>query len=257
VSMGFASVTTQLPVKFPFWSAILTQSANTVSISGLSTYTVTIQPPSGESWLVWINAFADDTMAGTYVAYYAYNGTSATLQYASYAGENASGNTAPGYSTPRIGMLELLTSSLYGQVAIHNQETSSITGGYGYSGFQLSQPLWTPKRLTDPGKPFIVPTDATLPDPIQPLAKYEALILGLDPTKPNDYVLGIILERDTPLAVDPATGQVVERGSAFVSADALANLITQFKSGQLDYVKAGYEKYLLKWKAEGIDFGIV
>jgi len=37
----------------------------------------------------------------------------------------------------------------------------------------------------------------------------------------------------------------------------LANLITQFKSGQLDYVKAGYEKYLLKWKAEGIDFGIV
>jgi hypothetical protein len=251
--MGFASITTQLPVKFPFWSAILTQSANSVTVSAGATYTVAIQPPSGESWLVWVNAFENQTASGSYAAYYAYNGTSATLQYASYTY-----NGAYGLSTPYIAMLELLTSSLYGQIALYNANTdSSCPGGYGYSGFQLSQPLFTPKRLDDPHKPFIVPTSATLPDPIQPLAKYEALILGLDPTKPNDYVLGVILERDTPLAVDPATGQVLERASQFVSANTLANLITQFQSGQLDYVKAGYEKYLLKWKAERIDFGIV
>jgi len=251
VSMGFASITTQLPVKFPFWSAILTQSANSVSISAGATYTVTIQPPSGESWLVWVNGFQNNSAYGSYVAFYAYNGTTATIQIASYTG---GGNY--GLNTPYLGVLELLTSSLYGQLAIYNANTStSLSGGYGYSGFQLSQPLFTPKRLDDPPKPFIVPTDATLPDPIQPLAKYEALILGLN--GPNDYALGIILERDTPLAVDPATGQVLERGSQFVSANTLANLITQFKSGQLDYVKAGYEKYLLKWKAEGIDFGIV
>jgi len=253
VSMGFASITTRLPVKFPFWSAILTQSANSVTLSAGATYTVAIQPTSGESWLVWINAFLNVNIPGSYVAYYTYNGSTATLQY-----EDVTVGLGSGYGVmPYIAMLELLTSSLYGQISFYNANDSPSSGGYGYSGFQLSQPLWAPKRLADPPKPFIAPTDAPLPDPIQPLAKYEALILGLDPSKPNDYALGIILERDTPLAVDPATGQVVERGSQFVRADVLANLITQFKSGQLDYVKAGYEKYLLKWKAEGIDFGIV
>jgi hypothetical protein len=89
------------------------------------------------------------------------------------------------------------------------------------------------------------------------LDKYKALILGLDPERPDEYALGIILEEDTPLAIDPNTGFPVERKSAYVKADVLADLILKFKSGALDYVKAGYEPYLKKWKSEGIDLGVL
>jgi hypothetical protein len=69
--------------------------------------------------------------------------------------------------------------------------------------------------------------------------------------------LAVILEEDTPLAVDENTGFTVERKSVYVLADVLADLITKFRTGALDYVKAGYEPYLRKWKAGGIDLGVV
>lgn len=33
--------------------------------------------------------------------------------------------------------------------------------------------------------------------------------------------------------------------------------VTKFRKGTLDYMKAGYEPYLKKWKSEGIDLGIL
>jgi hypothetical protein len=144
---------------------------------------------------------------------------------------------------------------MYARLYYYNADpTSSCAMRYGYSGLKLSRPLWSPKRLEGRALPFKKATDAPLPDPIKPLEKYKALIL--DPVS-NEYVLGVVLEENTPLAVDEKTGFPVERMSAYVKADVLADLITKFKSGALDYAKAGYEKYLIKWKSEGIDLGVL
>jgi hypothetical protein len=43
--------------------------------------------------------------------------------------------------------------------------------------------------------------------------------------------------------------------SAYVPADTLADLITQFKQGKSSPDITGYTKYIMKWKNEGIDLG--
>jgi hypothetical protein len=236
--------------KFPFWSAMITAQHNYITISGGSTGSITIRPPSGEVWLVWIDQSFFGNTAGSYTDYYDYDGVTSFLLKRFETG-GTYGNRVPHLETCKI-----LTNTMYARLLAYNSDTATRYLYYGYSGFKLSQPLWTPKRLTDIAKTFKMKTDLPLPDPIKKLDKYKALILGLDPAKPDDYALGIILEEDAPLAVDEK-GFAVERKSAYVKADTLADLITKFKSGAIDYVKAGYEPYLKKWKAEGIDFGIV
>jgi hypothetical protein len=157
---------------------------------------------------------------------------------------------------PHISGLAVISNTNYLQIFAVNQDSVAHYLRYMYSGFKLSQPLWTPQRLVEMAGPRKLPTDLPLPDPIKPLDKYKALILGLDPAKPGDYVLGIVLEEDTPIAVDPKTGFPVERYSAYVSATALADLIMKFKRKELDPVATGYKKYLGKWFSEGIDLGV-
>jgi len=234
--------------KFPFWSAIITQQHGKVTIAAGSWKDVFIQPPSGETWWVEI-AFSGDNNSITYLRYYDYP-----------PGEMHCSVGSSSYEYWKcIVVSRILTNSLYALLRYSNLSSSNTYyGRYGYSGFKLSQPLWSPKRLDPaPPKPLKLKTDLPLPDPIKALDKYKALILGLDPTRPGEYALGIILEEDTPLAIDPATGFPVERKSAYVKADVLADMILKFKSGAIDYVKAGYETYLRKWKVEGIDFGIL
>jgi hypothetical protein len=139
----------------------------------------------------------------------------------------------------------------------YNASTTTVAGIYGYSGFKLSEPKWTPKRLNDPpAQPWKKPTTLNLPSSIAPLQKYAAEILGLDPAKPNDYALGVILEEDTPLAVDEKTGFPVERLTAVVKADVLADYIAKFKAKTADPVATGYASYIKKWLDEGIDLGV-
>jgi len=228
--------------QFPFWSAIILQTQGSVSVPASSTVNVVIQPPSNETWFVWIDAFID-------------RGILSNVRYSDFDGTTARIHTDS--ANPRIGVLKILTNTLYTQLTFYNDTTSARTAYYGYSGFKLSKPHWVPQRPDSTStNQFKLSTDLPLPDPIKPLNKYKALILGLDPSKPNDYALGIILEEDTPLAIDQ-TGFPVERKSVYISADALANLVMQFRSGKIDYVKAGFEPYLKKWKAEGIDLGVV
>jgi hypothetical protein len=235
--------------KFPFWSAIITQQSQGRLLAGTGGTYITIQPPPNEVWFVFIDFSIDTSSSGTYIAYNDYDG--ATLRIHTWMKTGGS----YGNYLPQLSVTKILTNSLYARLDFY--PTSSTYLEYGYSGFKLSQPLWTPKRLndTDP-KPWKRATTLPLPDPIKPLDKYKAEILGLDPTKPEEYALGIILEEDTPLAIDPATNFPVERLTAVVKADVLADLIAKFKAGKADPATTGYLKYLRRWKAEGIDFGI-
>jgi hypothetical protein len=237
--------------KFPFWSAIITQSQGSVYCSTAGTvYYVTIQPPAGETWLIWLDFYLDYGGGNSYVRYEDYNGTAARWHSDCFTGGTY------GSVYPHLGVMKILTNSLYGRMAFVSGASGKY-GYYGYSGFKLSQPLWSPKRLpaVEP-KPWKKPRSEPLPDLISALDKYAYDILGIDPSKPEEYALGIILEEDTPLAIDPATGFPVERLTAVVKADVLADLIAKFKAGTADPVATGYRRYLGKWKAEDIDLGV-
>ncbi|MEM4570941.1 MAG: hypothetical protein QXE66_06505, partial [Desulfurococcaceae archaeon] len=95
-----------------------------------------------------------------------------------------------------------------------------------------------------------------LPATLAGLEKYAYDILGLDPAKPNEYELGIVLEEDVPLAVDPVTSFPIETLTVCVRAGVLAELVNKFKRKELDPSLAGYKKYIDKWKSEGIDLGV-
>jgi len=234
--------------KVPFWSAVITQTRGSITVLNNTVGYVDIQPPPGETWWVFIVLSWAKKEAGSYsiTYYYDYDGTNARLH--AFSAQYHYGIVFVPLYVARI-----LTNSLYARLGFYNYTGTTYSDGcYGYSGFKLSRPLWSPRRVNDSAKPFKLKTDLPLPDPIKPLDKYKCLILGINPDKPDDYDLAIILEEDTPLAVDPNTGFPVERYSAYVSATALADLILKFKRGELDPVKAGYKKYLDKWKAEGI-----
>jgi hypothetical protein len=240
--------------KFPFWSAIITQIEGSVSVPGSSAAYVNIQPPSGEVWLVWIDfTFSGFLGYSSSITYYDYDGTTARIHRG--FGQAVTANSNYGYylSSYGMGVVKILSNTLYARLGYQNSQSSASTGYYGYSGFKLSQPIWSPKRLSDnPGKPWKKPTTLTLPDPIKPLQKYACEMLGLDPARPEEYTLGVILEEDTPLALDPATGFPVERLTVVAKADDLADIISGIKAGMLDPITTGYKKYLDRWASEGI-----
>jgi len=234
-----------------FWSAIITQVQGEVSLTAKAHNYVDIQPPAGETWQIEISATCS-VVALSYdhlVYYWDYDGTTRRLHtraYYRYYSLSGYGYRGAHYQINRI-----LTNTLYGSVDWWHEYAA--VGYYAYSGFKLSEPLWSSKRLSNPeSKPFKKPTDQKLPAIIEALDQYKAEILGLDPLKPNEYALGIVLEENTPLAVDPATGFPVERKSAYVKADILADFINKIKKGELSPAEIGYEKYISKWKAEGL-----
>jgi hypothetical protein len=233
--------------KFPFWSAIITQNAGSVSVPAYATVYVDIQPPTGEVWLLHVSA-SEYTANSSYekgVGYGDFDGTTLRLHERHYSVSTTG---------VRLGGLKILSNSLYARLSFYSYYAAG-TGYYGYSGFKLSQPIWTPKRVgeftLDP-KPWKKPTTLSLPDPIKPLQKYAFEMLELDPSKPDEYVLGVVLEEDTVLAVDPDTGFPVERLTAVVKADDLVNIISGIKAGTLNPVATGYKKHLEKWAREGI-----
>ncbi|MEM2352551.1 MAG: hypothetical protein QXT26_09105 [Thermoproteota archaeon] len=238
--------------KFPFWSAIIIQNQGAVSVPAASAVYIDIQPPTGETWAVEIAACFDGGFGGSYVEYDDYDGTTARKHTA----HNTGGST--GDRLPHIELARILTNALYGRLVIYNADgTAARTGYYGYSGFKLSQPLWSPRRLNNPMvKPWKRLKTEPLPSVLQPLDKYAWDILGLDPNRPDEYETGITLEEDAPLAVDPETNFPIERLTVIVKADVLADLINKFKTKAIDPIAAGYRKYLDKWKSEGIDFGV-
>jgi hypothetical protein len=248
---GYAS-RTLTQTKFPFWSAVILPNPAVVSVpANAGTATVTIRPPSGETWFIFLQASIVDDTTYTNLRLQGCVGTTCTDNIDVFQTGGLYSDTIP-----HIFDTVVISNNNYVRLFAVNQNTVLAKNlYYMYSGFKLSQPQWTPSRASSV-KPVRLPTNLPLPDPIKPLDKYKALILGLDPRKPEDYVLGVVLEEDTPIAVDPNTGFPVERYSAYVPATALADLITKFKRKELDPVATGYKKYLEKWFREGIDLGV-
>jgi len=229
--------------KFQFWSAIITQTQGSVSVAAGATVNVDVQPPAGETWLVSFGAW-DTTSNGTYVSsveYLAYDGTTEKSVRKWY--NNASNHN------PNISHTAILTNSLYARLKFYSSNAS--TGYYGYSGFKLSQPHWTPKRTlatdSDPETvPWLKPTEQPITDMLKPLSKH---IVDVWDGVQGKYVQAILLEKDTVLAVEPTTGFPVERMTAYIDTETFIKRYTEFKA---DPDSTGYRKYFKKWAEEGI-----
>jgi hypothetical protein len=150
---------------------------------------------------------------------------------------------------PHLGVLKILTNSLYARLEFNNTTANAGNGYYGYSGFKLSQPIWTSKKTSDAAaspRPWNKPTEQLIPDMLKPLSKH---IVDVWSDAQEEYVQAIVLEKDTVLAVDPDTNFPVERLDAVI-------LVQDFLKGLADFkakpAETGYKKYFDKWALEGI-----
>jgi len=266
----------------PFWSALITQTQGTVTApSGAIAY-VEIQPPTGQIWQVWIDAslYAPKGFQCN-VDYYDFDGTTRRLHHAWRREETTNSDYGHLFIRHPISACKILTNALYACLGFYQDSGYSSLGHYGYSGFKLSKPLWRPVRAQAQANPSIEPKPwkrkpsklLPLPDKIRALEPYAFDRWNLEI---RDYELSIMLEEDTPLAVDPATKFVVERLTVCVKAEDLLNLLNQRDQPTLrpDVVLevppkyrgkkmreltkedfegvTGYKKYLDKWRGKGI-----
>jgi len=232
--------------KFPFWSAIIEQQQGSISIAANSWGSVDIQPPSGETWLVFISASVQFNYCSVVkpIRYSDYDGTTARIHLDSHGRDSSDWGVQIVYPV-------ILTNSLYARISARNSDSVARTLYYGYSGFKLSKPIWKPRRLSSNDPPWKrVPSQFPIPKEVEPLKKYVVDVYDHDLRK---YRQAIILEENTPLAVDPKTGHAVERMTAWIFVeDFIKNVLKPYVEGTLDLVRSGWKKYFDKWAEEGI-----
>jgi len=258
--------------KFQFWSEIITQVWGEISVPAKTWTYVDVQPPAGEVWMLEF-AFTISDVALSYhhyVSYYDYDGTTRrrhTLAFYRYA-------TTAGYGLRRahLELTRVITNTLYASLGFYH--LTSATGRYGYSGFKLSEPLWSMNRLSDSNPAWKRKPTKALPAEIAALEPYAVEIYN---PAIDDYELSIMLEEDTVLARDPATNFPVERLTIVITAEDLVSTIrerdepelrldltievpTKYRGRKLrDLSKdefeeyTGHKKYLERWRQEGIE----
>jgi len=240
--------------KFQFWSAIIPPQGDFVSVaSGTDTW-VDIQPPNGETWLLWIYWGINGVDAGAILSlvYYDHEGTLMTERIRRQREGTTNYDYGHYYNSDYIGVTRILTNSLYATISFYQNTGGSRTGQYTYCGFKLSKPLYSPKRL---GSSTTIqwkrkPTHFSVPTEIEVLEPYIADIYD---SNRGSYRQAIILEEDTPLAIDPKTNFPVERLTVICYVDDfINNILKRLRLGQLDLQRSGWKKYFEKWKAEGI-----
>jgi len=264
-----------LPPKFPFWSAIIKQTQGSVTVpTGSWTY-VDIQPPEDETWLVWIDLSLMLVDAGykLLLAYYDYDGASRREHRRRERESTTNSDYGHYFYSDSLGVMKILTNSLYASLGFYQDSGADKYARYGYSGFKLSEPLWTPKRFNNPNIPaWKHELKTSLPSRIKSLSSYACEIFD---HRLNDYVPAIILEENTPLAVDPRTDFPIERLTVVAPVENLLNILEardnpdkrpsitietgKYKGSNLrdlsaeEYEEAtGYKKYFDKWRSEGI-----
>jgi len=203
----------------PFWSAIITQVQGSVSVAAGSIVNVDIQPPAGETWLVTFGFVQWGGVSGTWVKYMDYDGVTERGHSASYTFGSY------GYALPHIEIERVLTNSLYARLSTKNAAPTVQPFWYGYSGFKLAKPLYSPKRVNDPNEEsWKRELTIALPTEIAALEPYAVEVWDVEK---QAYVPVIMLEEDTPLARDPLTNFPVERLTDYITVEELLNILRQ------------------------------
>ena len=220
--------------KFPFWSAIVTQTQGDVSVAAGASVYVDVQPPSGETWLVFFDAYLEQATTAAY--YYDYDGSTRRLHVRCRVDNDDYGLHSPLLT----GLCKILTNSRYASLRFYNWSASDRAGCYGYSGFKLSQPLWRPERLGG----------LQVPPFKRPLNGRKVAFSTL---KDKAYINsdGEIAYHlyDEDLARCPLKGDVVERAEHHVLEKDLVAHITTFQN---DPDGTGWKRCFQKLAEEGI-----
>jgi len=220
--------------KFPFWSAIITQIEEAISIAADTSVYVDIQPLSGEVWLVFLDAYYEKGPAK--VTYHDYDGSTRRFQTECYVRDGTYGLYAPLLT----GLCKILTNGLFASLRFRNAGSSEGTGCYGYSGFKLSQPLWQPERVSGlQVPPFKRPLNGRM-------VAFSSL-RDKAYVNPDDEIAYHLYSED--LARCPTTGHVVERAEYHVLEKDLVANIDAFKK---DPDTTGWRRIFDKLAEEGI-----
>lgn len=219
--------------KFPFWSSIITQVQGSISVpAGTSTY-VNIQPPAGETWVVEIAAGVD-TAGINKLNYCDFDGTTERKHTGMFVNSTT-------VNVPIMSLTRIISNALYAKLSYANTRTFADTAYYGYSGFKLSQPQWTPVRLKiESYNPFKRP----VPE------KYTLAFLNLrekaylNPEGKVAYHLATEV-----LSIDPVKNVPVETVEYHVLEEDLVKGLTDFKSRPKE---TGWEKIFNLLDKEGI-----
>lgn len=219
--------------KFPFWSAIITQVQGSVNIPATTEVFVDIQPAANETWWVEIG-FSGGNCNINCISYYDYNGITARMHF-----RNVTHTT---YEDNRnVTVHRILTNSLYARIGFNNAGTSAFTAFYGYSGFKLSQPQWSTRKVTAEQEIAFkcnIPKNKGVAFPQLREKAY------LNPEGKLAYHLC-----SDVLAVDPIKNVPVETVEYHVTEEDLVARLVKFKA---DSKGSGWEKIFTKLKEENI-----
>jgi len=233
----------------------ITPVTGTIGVPAATWTSVDIQPPAGEIWDVIVTMFHG--IAGQW--YYTAAGIlcyfDGTSEYWKLYRSIASGSY--GDATTFLSDRMYLTNTKYLRIK-HYAGGGAVTGYRQYWGFKLGASKIPSHTLKNPSELPVWKRDKVIA--FEPLRPYGCEIFdGLR------YREAIMLEEDTPLLIDEK-GNIIERLTVYAFLDDFEALFKDIitdttKRPMMTYMRAdsvkrklGWEKYLDKWKVEGIEF---
>jgi len=234
----------------------LVRATGSFSVAAGSLGVVNVQPAAGEYWIGAFAAQIATAVAGSEAFCCHWGGTTR------YGGMTL---MAGGEIWPKAALYTVIDNVLYAQIGTVNADTAAHLMFYSYYAIKIksssaSIAKFTPTRrlLSEMNRVRHNPhSSITLPDYLKPLEKYAFI-------SPEGEV-AIYLEKDVPLRRDER-GNIIERLTVYcrlkdferLFGDLIADttkrpLMTHIRARSVER-KMGWEKYIDKWKAEGIEF---
>ena len=232
--------------QFPFWSSVIDQQYGNYGVNANSFLYVTIQPPSGETWLIYIDFYLATTKTNCNVKYWEYNGSTARRHNKCTIGGSY------GILTPHLSVSKILTSSRYARLEFFNADSTIHSGYMGYSGFKLGTKIVEFEDIkTVETKPIERATKYKIKSEFEEL---KDMIRDVYFDEIDDYKQVVYFYKDKPIRKDKRTGHVIERAGSYIETDVLLKNLEKIRNGELDLKKTGYKEWLEKIKKErGID----
>ena len=232
--------------KFPFWEELVFSGDQFVDVAAGGTDTITIQPGSGEDWLIYLHLVLDTAASGSYIQIERYYSGPVPPVNPTWAYIKANSNYPSDYIT--LEWFGLINSSYYPRIRVHNAAGDSKYLHYRYMAFNLG----TKKVEVQPmQKVNLLPIEEkaeTIPKILYPL-KNRIVIRRDFPESWGKPVLAVKLVDGKPLAKLP-NGHIVERLDVIVPADRLIEVIQGIKAGTIDPHKTGWADLLRPWKSK-------
>ena len=195
--------------QFPFWTEVITQQYHSHSVSGDSSYTVSIQPPTDETWLLFIDFFLNGSNEDSYVQYRQYDGTNTYAHNQHYTMGHY------GDVKPHLNVIKILTHSLYAQLYYKNTTSSNRTANYGYAGFKLGTKKAEFENLEEIEiRPYERDTKYKIRSEFDGL---EDLIKDVYDNTVDDYKQVLYFYKDKTIRKDKKTGHIIEKVSSYIA----------------------------------------